>query len=142
MTQAEKARVRSSEWYRKNKARASLKSSQHYQMNRAQILERVEKRSQSRRQIVWEAKQKPCAECGNSYPPYVMDFDHRDSTTKRGHISDPKIRFSKLEKLLAEIKKCDVVCANCHRERTARQQNWHHYRNYAPPRGAGDFDVC
>jgi hypothetical protein len=46
----------------------------------------------------------------------MMDFDHRDPTKKSfaiGHallVSRPK--------LIAEIEKCDVVCANCHALRT------------------------
>lgn len=55
-------------------------------------------------------------DCGKRYPSYVMDFDHRES----------KIRdVSRMVSLglgeatvLAEIAKCDVVCSNCHRERT------------------------
>lgn len=67
------------------------------------------------REIIREAKAVPCADCGQRYPYYVMDFDHRE---------DKVIIVSKLPergsvaKLLAEIAKCDVVCANCHRERT------------------------
>ena len=30
-----------------------------------------------------------------------------------------------LNKLKQEIAKCDVVCANCHRRRTARQFEWY-----------------
>lgn len=57
----------------------------------------------------------PCSDCGISYPPYVMDFDH---------IGDDKVMaVSKIvqysrERLIAEIAKCEVVCSNCHRIRT------------------------
>ena len=59
----------------------------------------------------------PCADCGENYPYYVMDFDHlRD---KSFNIS----RFVRemggtLEKLKKELEKCEVVCSNCHRSRT------------------------
>lgn len=63
-----------------------------------------------------EIKAQPCADCGESYPPYVMDFDHRDPSTKEMEIGGRwHLAWSRLE---AEIAKCDVVCANCHRERT------------------------
>ena len=57
----------------------------------------------------------PCADCGRSYPAYVMDFDHVRGTKSVG-IS---LMFSySWQTILAEIAKCDLVCANCHRIRT------------------------
>lgn len=57
---------------------------------------------------------KPCADCGMRYPYYVMQFDHlRD---KKFGIN--KIRSHSWEKVLEEISKCDLVCANCHAIRT------------------------
>lgn len=70
------------------------------------------------RRIVNEAKARPCADCGNEYPHYVMDFDHRDRTQKSFGIGRSLLRSTKI--LLSEIAKCDVVCANCHRIRTYR----------------------
>ncbi len=46
-----------------------------------------------------------------------MDFDHRNSNEKKFAISQSK-RMGSIEKTKTEIAKCDVVCANCHRERT------------------------
>jgi hypothetical protein len=46
-----------------------------------------------------------------------MDFDHRPGTVKLFHIG--KNTHSE-DAVLAEIAKCDVVCANCHRVRTFR----------------------
>jgi hypothetical protein len=58
----------------------------------------------------------PCSDCGNYYPAIVMDFDHRDPDTKQHEVA--AIKYGSWEKLLAEIAKCDLVCANCHRIRT------------------------
>jgi hypothetical protein len=63
----------------------------------------------------------PCIDCGQSYPAYMMDFDHRDPRTKKFEITRVAGRIS-MVKLLDEIAKCDIVCSNCHRERTSRQQ--------------------
>jgi hypothetical protein len=55
-----------------------------------------------------------------------MDFDHREGEEKLFAVSagGNKVRLSQSQ-LLAEIAKCDVVCANCHRERThRRKQSW------------------
>lgn len=60
-------------------------------------------------------KQQPCADCGKIYPPYVMDFDHVRGEKKFDISLSERTAW---ETVLAEIAKCDVVCANCHRERT------------------------
>ena len=64
-------------------------------------------------------KDKPCADCQMFYPYYVMHFDHRDPSKKSFTIGN-KTEINK-KKLIEEIKKCDVVCANCHSERTHKQ---------------------
>jgi len=65
-----------------------------------------------------EAKNKPCADCGHSYPPYVMDFDHPNDD-KVDSIAKMVYRGSfSLEDIKREAEKCDVVCSNCHRTRT------------------------
>jgi hypothetical protein len=60
------------------------------------------------------AKNIPCMDCGVCYPPYVMQFDHRDPATKHRHVA----LIRGIAALKREIEKCDVVCANCHAERT------------------------
>ncbi len=69
-----------------------------------------------RREFFNEIKNVPCADCGVRYPPYVMQFDHRPGEIKLFTIAK-NWQYSK-EKILAEIAKCDIVCANCHAERT------------------------
>jgi hypothetical protein len=62
-----------------------------------------------------QLKSGPCLDCGETYPHYVMQFDHlRD---KEFAISEGVRRFS-WTRVLAEIEKCEIVCANCHAERT------------------------
>lgn len=65
--------------------------------------------------IIRDAKDKPCADCGIQYPYYVMQFDH-----VRG---EKKFNLgggwnNSIEAIREEIAKCDVVCSNCHAERT------------------------
>lgn len=64
--------------------------------------------------ILSELKSIPCADCKQSFPPYVMDFDHLDPSTKlRG------VAWLRSERAIREeAAKCEVVCANCHRIRT------------------------
>jgi hypothetical protein len=69
-------------------------------------------------EIVREAKDVPCADCGQSYPYYVMDFDHVRGTKAFNLATAVRKASGNFKKLFDEIAKCDVVCANCHRERT------------------------
>lgn len=66
-----------------------------------------------------EAKSVPCMDCGIKYPTYVMDFDHRPGEKKVKNVSS-MIALT-LKEMIEEIKKCDVVCSNCHRERTQQR---------------------
>lgn len=65
-----------------------------------------------------KCKARPCADCGLNYNPWQMDFDHRPGTLKKERISRLVADGCPFEKLRSEIEKCDVVCANCHRQRT------------------------
>ena len=76
-----------------------------------------------RQRVANEAKNKPCADCGIEYPYWVMDFDHRPGTAKVVNVAR-MVASGSMERLLQEIAKCDVVCANCHRTRT-HQRGYH-----------------
>jgi hypothetical protein len=74
------------------------------------------------------AKDKPCADCGVSYPPYVMDLDHlRDKVEIVGRLVAKSASYKRIQD---EIAKCEVVCSNCHRERTHRR--WQEEKNLVP----------
>ena len=86
--------------------------------NRAVISERQKtKRNQIRRYIEeYKTKNSTCIDCGISYPPHILDFDHLEDKSfgLAGAARDNK----PLEEVVAEIAKCEIVCANCHRHRT------------------------
>jgi hypothetical protein len=71
------------------------------------------------REIIRKAKDVPCTDCNVKYPYYVMQFDHRGD--KEFTIANYPVTRS-FKKLHSEIEKCDVVCANCHAERTHQQR--------------------
>jgi hypothetical protein len=60
-------------------------------------------------------KDRPCKDCGVRYPAYIMDFHHVRGRKLFGISAG--IRRSP-RAVIREIKKCDLICANCHRERT------------------------
>jgi hypothetical protein len=72
------------------------------------------------RAIIAKAKNRPCADCGKLYPTCAMDLDHVQGEKKFKVSEAVQLAYaSSLDDLRAEIAKCEVVCANCHRIRTA-----------------------
>lgn len=67
----------------------------------------------------------PCVDCGEE-DPVVLEFDHR--VDKLMGIADLLRRHVRWEVVEAEIAKCEVRCANCHRRRTAREARYFRYR--------------
>ncbi len=99
----------------------------HYQKNRlkrdanSKIYAKKARERQSL--LVWAyLKVNPCNTCGET-DPVVLEFDHRLPKDKFKNISSMVGKVSE-KRLLDEIAKCDVLCANCHRRRTAKQQGW------------------
>jgi len=95
---------------------------EHYAANHEYYLAKA-KRSNTkryeelRRQLV-ALKSVPCTDCGQRFPPWVMDFDHVRGQKLfdvgrglRGNARD----------MLSEAAKCEVVCANCRRDRTYKR---------------------
>jgi len=60
-------------------------------------------------------KDAPCVDCGVKYPSYVMQFDH---VRGKKSFNIGNVKGISLKRLLIEVEKCDLVCANCHAERT------------------------
>jgi len=60
----------------------------------------------------------PCVDCGETRW-WVLDFDHRPSTVKRYNVS--RMRYHRMDKIQAEIAKCDIRCKNCHADRHYRE---------------------
>lgn len=93
----------------------------HYAGNKRQYLDRNVRSYMKRREMVQKIKSRPCADCSIQYPYYVMDFDHREGETKEYTLN--RIDRMTVRRILYEIAKCDVVCANCHRERTYQRRH-------------------
>ncbi len=54
----------------------------------------------------------------------MLEFDHVRGEKIRA-LADMAWRGFGIERIEAEIAKCEVRCANCHRRKTAREQAWH-----------------
>ena len=62
----------------------------------------------------------PCADCGEMFPVYVMHWDHLPGFEKVADVSSI-VRSRSRDAVLEELKKCELVCANCHVLRTIRR---------------------
>jgi hypothetical protein len=100
----------------------------HYRKNTARYLERGQQnkrryRKQNRARVDSYLSQHPCVDCGTT-ELVVLEFDHRDGVEKEDEIGR-LIGTGEWRKVAAEIAKCDVRCANCHRRKTAQQLGWY-----------------
>lgn len=98
-------------------APGSIAYKKWYDANKSTQAERVLRRKKELR--LWFDALKAelsCERCGENHPA-CLDFHHRDPTTKDSSLADVIFRkgWGKA-RILAEVEKCDVLCANCHRK--------------------------
>lgn len=102
------------------KACKSKKAKNYYQENQPRFLENRLRRKENLYRWYWELKSAPCADCKSSYHPVVMQWDHV-AEGKVNDVSRLVTNGSRKETILAEIAKCELVCANCHAMRTYKR---------------------
>ena len=98
--------------YEKNKAIAKARAKEHTHRTRIR----------NQRLVVGYLSKNPCVDCGEA-DPIVLEFDHVRGK-KHGAISNLIYNVSP-RRVLAEMKKCEVRCANCHRRKTAKDFGWY-----------------
>jgi hypothetical protein len=90
----------------------------YHHRNRHRLL--AQKRALHARYRSWYLSLKegrPCADCGGVFPPVAMQWDHLPGQPKTDDLANLIRRHNK-RRVLAEIEKCELVCANCHAVRT------------------------
>lgn len=102
--------------------RAAYKA-EHYAANRTRYISQAMARRQSlrlerNRFLVEYLRDHPCMDCGED-DPVVLDFDHVRG--EKLFMVSKGLTDRSFDALLAEMAKCEVVCANCHRRRTAHR---------------------
>ena len=67
---------------------------------------------------------KGCQECGYNESPYALEFHHRDRQIKTKNVSNfRKSSWTQLDQIVEEVKKCDILCSNCHKILTQKEIN-------------------
>ena len=100
------------EWYQKNKKTVRKR------MN----AQEAKRRQEVRRQLAVYLKKHPCVDCGEGRQA-TLDFDHVSGHTKASVAN--MIGKNTWKVIQKEIAKCEVRCANCHREKTAIERGWY-----------------
>jgi hypothetical protein len=100
----------------------------HYRANRDYYLATARRRQlrvvqETRAWLLTYLREHPCVDCGIS-DIRVLELDHCDGTTKVRAVALLAGHGFGLARVQAEIAKCDVRCANCHRIRTQVQRGW------------------
>jgi len=67
---------------------------------------------------------KGCQKCGYNESPYALEFHHRDRKYKTKNVSNfRKSSWTQLDNIVKEVKKCDILCSNCHKILTQKEIN-------------------
>lgn len=102
----------------KNIEDARAASKRNYQLNKEKYINKRKRLKNTLMDRVNRLREEsPCKDCGVFYPYYVMDFDHLPEFEKEENVITLAMSGA-TKRLEAEIKKCEVVCSNCHRKRT------------------------
>jgi len=103
------------EWREANKDKVRAARRKWYAANKEKAKAAIKKREEELR--AWFCDYKKTLECSRCDEKrwFVLDFHHKDPDEKDKNLANViKNGWSK-ERILKEIDKCDVLCANCHR---------------------------
>ena len=96
----------------------------HYQRNKKKMNDKAHVRSKRNLAYWRELKDnKPCADCKVVHRYFALDYDHLDSSLKVADVATLINTGQARAAVEAEIAKCDLVCATCHRYRTWKRKN-------------------
>ena len=109
----------------KHCSRAYVKK--HYDLNQKYYSDKARKRDlvirhEYQKYVANYLLYHPCVDCGESNV-LVLEFDHIDHDTKISEIGTMARNGLSFQKIINEIDKCQVRCANCHRIKTAYENN-------------------
>jgi hypothetical protein len=86
-----------------------------YKDRKEYLIQAVQKRRRRIREKAIDYKGRHCQICGYSKCPEALEFHHLESNGKEFGISDKGYTRS-WKRIAAELDKCVLLCANCHRE--------------------------
>ena len=115
---SDKVKQRSKEWAQNNKDLAN-KYTKNNRDTRREFLDVIK-------------LERGCAICGYNEHPRALQFDHIDPKQKNFTISSALT--CSMDKLLTELDKCRILCANCHSIHSWNEKHWQNKKDKADPR--------
>jgi hypothetical protein len=107
----EAKRQRDRAYYQQKREERLAYQAKYYRDNKESVTARNRRYKQEVNALIFEAKSRPCEECGNEYPPKAMELHHIDPSTKVSEVC----QMSTPNQARKELAKCRVLCAICHR---------------------------
>jgi hypothetical protein len=96
------------DWKIANKERTKFNQKERYRRNRKRLND--------------YKKTLKCSRCSENHPR-CLEFHHRDPSTKLTNITYVGNTWG-WKRLMEEINKCEVLCANCHRKETFKDEEY------------------
>ena len=112
----EKRRAYMRDWYARTKS--ELRTPQRVQRETAVKLAR---RHELAQWLVELKHQLRCNRCGEAHPG-CLQFHHPDPAAKEVTVADAVRRGWRRSRIVQEIEKCEVLCANCHAKHHAAER--------------------
>ena len=110
----------------KDKNKQKEYQQKHHQRTKKKKRKQQNQLKDKRQHLVLEEMQRrggKCAKCGFS-DIRALDWHHLDPNEKVNSISEMVRDRVSMDKLQAELDKCELICANCHRIEEQRLGNW------------------
>lgn len=104
---------------------------EHYLANRSKYIAKAKKWNGGQKLVLRDLILKhlmahPCVDCGEG-DPIVLDFDHKADKWKS--VAEMLKNCYSISNIVAEIGKCEVRCANCHRRKTSKDFGYSKFLN-------------
>ena len=84
-------------------------------------------RNKAKQRLFDYLSDKKCEDCPEN-DPIVLEFNHLDPSIKEHEISWMASHGFAWDKMIIEINKCEILCCNCHRKKTAKQRGYYKYK--------------
>ena len=108
------------QYYQANREEITAKQRQYHSDNKGGILAQARAQRAERSHMLFEYKGGACSHCKLREPDHleIYDYHHTDPNTKLHGIAT--IMTGPMDRIMAEVDKCLLLCSNCHRKEHAR----------------------
>lgn len=128
-TQSDPLRGRG-DWLSANSGLASYLPARYTRGMDSRTAKEIDARKRKRMWLARMKLEKGCSRCGYKRCARALQWHHKDRSTKTFNVS--QMLTYRESRILAEIKKCDLICSNCHFEQQDAERIERERRSRAP----------